>query len=133
MTLDVAVKRVYEAPEKSDGQRVLVDRIWPRGVSKNDAELTLWLKEIAPSDELRKWFGHDPERWAEFQKRYRAELDRNEEAVAQLRDVLREGKVTLLYGAHDEAHNNAVALAGYLRGCEEPRATLAIGEGRSEI
>ncbi|RWA63901.1 DUF488 domain-containing protein [Mesorhizobium sp.] len=116
MAFDIAVKRVYEAPEKTDGQRVLVDRIWPRGVAKKDAALTLWLKEIAPSDELRKWFGHDPERWAEFQKRYRVELDRNEEAVAQLRNVLREGKVTLLYGAHDEAHNNAVALAGYLRG-----------------
>ncbi|AZO31678.1 MULTISPECIES: DUF488 domain-containing protein [unclassified Mesorhizobium] len=116
MAFDIAVKRVYEAPEKTDGQRVLVDRIWPRGVAKKDAALTLWLKEIAPSDALRKWFGHDPERWAEFQKRYRVELDRNEEAVAQLRNVLREGKVTLLYGAHDEAHNNAVALAGYLRG-----------------
>lgn len=115
MTLEVAVKRVYEAPAKADGQRVLVDRLWPRGVSKKDAELTLWLKEIAPSDELRKWFGHDPERWAEFQKRYRAELDANEETVAQLRSVLREGKVTLVYGAHDEAHNNAVALAEYLR------------------
>ncbi|MDX8499176.1 DUF488 domain-containing protein [Mesorhizobium sp. VK4C] len=115
MAFDIAVKRVYEAPAKADGQRVLIDRIWPRGVAKKDAALTLWLKEIAPSDELRKWFGHDPERWAEFQKRYRVELDRNEEAVAQLRNVLREGKVTLLYGAHDEAHNNAVALAGYLR------------------
>ncbi|MDX8514750.1 DUF488 domain-containing protein [Mesorhizobium captivum] len=115
MAFDMAVKRVYEAPERTDGQRVLVDRIWPRGVAKKDAALTLWLREIAPSDELRKWFGHDPERWAEFQKRYRVELDRNEEAVAQLRNVLREGKVTLLYGAHDEAHNNAVALAGYLR------------------
>ncbi|MDX8445859.1 DUF488 domain-containing protein [Mesorhizobium captivum] len=115
MAFDLAVKRVYEAPEKTDGQRVLVDRIWPRGVAKKDAALTIWLKEIAPSDELRKWFGHDPERWAEFQKRYRVELERNKEAVAQLRGLLREGKVTLLYGAHDEAHNNAVALAGYLR------------------
>ncbi|MDX8530954.1 DUF488 domain-containing protein [Mesorhizobium sp. VK25A] len=115
MTLEVAVKRVYEAPAKTDGQRVLVDRLWPRGVSKKDAELTLWLKEIAPSDELRQWFGHDPERWAEFQKRYRAELDANSEALAQLRGVMRDGKVTLLYGAHDEAHNNAVALAAYLR------------------
>ncbi|CDX15585.1 conserved hypothetical protein [Mesorhizobium sp. ORS 3324] len=116
MAFDVAVKRVYEAPHKSDGQRVLVDRVWPRGVSKKDAALDLWLKEIAPSDELRKWFGHEPERWAEFQKRYRAELDDNEEAVAQLRGLLGQGKVTLLFGAHDEAHNNAVALMGYLRG-----------------
>ncbi|TIQ26480.1 MAG: DUF488 domain-containing protein [Mesorhizobium sp.] len=115
MAFDIVVKRVYETPEKTDGQRVLVDRIWPRGVAKKDAALTLWLKDIAPSDELRKWFGHEPGRWAEFQKRYRAELDRNEEAVAQLRDLLGNGKVTLLYGAHDEAQNNAVALAGYLR------------------
>ncbi|PBB93644.1 hypothetical protein CK215_06825 [Mesorhizobium sp. WSM3864] len=113
--MDVAVKRVYEAPERSDGQRVLVDRVWPRGVSKKDAALDLWLKKIAPSTELRKWFGHDLERWPEFQKRYRAELDGNEEAVAQLRELLRHGKVTLLFGAHDEAHNNAVALMGYLR------------------
>ncbi|TIT77673.1 MAG: DUF488 domain-containing protein [Mesorhizobium sp.] len=115
MAFDIAVKRVYEAPAKADGQRVLVDRIWPRGVAKEDAALALWLKDIAPSDELRKWFGHEPERWPEFRKRYWAELDANKEAVAELRDVLREGKVTLLYGAHDEAHNNAVALAGYLR------------------
>ncbi|TGS18013.1 DUF488 domain-containing protein [Mesorhizobium sp. M2E.F.Ca.ET.209.01.1.1] len=115
MAFDIAVKRVYEPPAKADGQRVLVDRIWPRGVAKKDAALTLWLKEIAPSDDLRKWFGHEPLRWAEFRKRYRAELDANGEAVAQLRGLLREGKVTLLYGAHDEAHNNAVALAGYLQ------------------
>lgn len=115
MAFDIAVKRVYEPPAKADGQRVLVDRIWPRGVSKKDAELTLWLKEIAPSDELRKWFGHEPERWPEFQTRYSAELDGNGEAVDELRGLLREGKVTLLYGAHDEAHNNAVALAAYLR------------------
>ncbi|MDG4880596.1 DUF488 domain-containing protein [Mesorhizobium sp. WSM4884] len=115
MAFDIATKRVYETPEKTDGQRVLVDRIWPRGVAKKDAALTLWLKDIAPSDELRKWFGHEPGRWAEFQKRYRAELDRNEEAVAQLRDLLGNGKVTLLYGAHDEAHNNAVVLAEYLK------------------
>jgi len=116
MTFDLAVKRIYEAPDKADGQRVLVDRIWPRGISKEHAALALWLKEIAPSDELRKWFGHEPARWAEFRERYRVELDGNDEAVAQLRGLLGEGKVTLLYGAHDEAHNNAVALAGYLRG-----------------
>jgi uncharacterized protein YeaO (DUF488 family) len=115
MAFDLAVKRIYEPPAPDDGQRVLVDRIWPRGVRKENAALTLWLKDIAPSDDLRTWFGHRPERWAEFQQRYAAELDGNGEAVAQLRSLLREGKVTLLYGAHDEAHNNAVALAGYLR------------------
>ena len=116
MAFDLAVRRIYEPPAPDDGQRVLVDRIWPRGISKEDAALTLWLKDIAPSDELRKWFGHEPARWAEFRKRYAVELDGNGEAVAQLRGLLGKGKVTLLYGAHDEAHNNAVALAGYLRG-----------------
>ena len=116
MAFDLAVKRIYEPPAPDDGQRVLVDRIWPRGVSKKDAALALWLKDIAPSDELRKWFGHEPARWAEFRERYRVELDGNEEAVGRLRGLLRHGKVTLLYGAHDEAHNNAVALAGYVRG-----------------
>ena len=116
MAFDPVVKRVYEPPAPDDGQRVLVDRVWPRGVSKEDAALALWLKGIAPSDDLRKWFGHEPARWAEFQKRYRAELDGNEEVVGQLRAMLGKGQVTLLYGAHDEAHNNAVALAAYLQG-----------------
>ncbi|UDL91779.1 DUF488 domain-containing protein [Mesorhizobium sp. PAMC28654] len=120
MAFDLVVKRIYVPPASDDGQRVLVDRIWPRGVSKEDAALTLWLKEIAPSDELRKWFGHDPERWAEFRERYRVELDGNGEVVAELRNLLRHGKVTLLYGAHDEAHNNAAALAEYL--LRHPRA-----------
>ncbi|BCH11225.1 hypothetical protein MesoLj131c_54830 [Mesorhizobium sp. 131-3-5] len=113
MAFDLMVKRIYEPPAADDGQRVLVDRIWPRGVSKEHAALALWLKEIAPSDALRKWFGHEPQRWAEFRKRYGAELDGNGEAVATLRGLLREGKVTLLYGAHDGAHNHAVALAEY--------------------
>ncbi|MER9054189.1 DUF488 domain-containing protein [Mesorhizobium sp. M0213] len=116
MAMELAVKRIYEPPAPDDGQRVLVDRIWPRGIAKQDAALTLWLRDIAPSDALRKWFGHEPARWAEFQRRYSDELDRNGEALAELRALLREGKVTLLYGAHDEAHNNAVALASYLRG-----------------
>ncbi|MER8500172.1 DUF488 domain-containing protein [Mesorhizobium sp. M0204] len=116
MAMELAVKRIYEPPSPDDGQRVLVDRIWPRGIAKQDAALTLWLKDIAPSNALRKWFGHEPARWAEFQRRYSDELDRHGEAVAELRALLREGKVTLLYGAHDEAHNNAVALASYLRG-----------------
>ncbi|TIO08810.1 DUF488 domain-containing protein [Mesorhizobium sp.] len=115
MAFDIAVKRIYEPASPADGQRVLVDRIWPRGLRKADAALTLWLKDIAPSDELRKWFGHEPARWAGFQQRYRDELDGNGEAVGQLRALLGKGRVTLLYGAHDEMHNNAVALADYLR------------------
>lgn len=113
------IKRIYEPAAGSDGQRVLVDRIWPRGVSREKAALELWLKDIAPSTELRKWFGHDPARFAEFRDRYREELDANREAVGQLCDLLGKGDVTLLYGAHDEEDNQAVVLAAYLkdRGC----------------
>jgi uncharacterized protein YeaO (DUF488 family) len=110
----VALKRVYEPAAPEDGQRVLVDRLWPRGVSKEKAAIDLWLKEIAPSTALRQWFGHDPALWGEFQQRYRAELDANGEVVGQLRDVIHAGKTTLIYGAKDEAHNDAVALAAYL-------------------
>src|SRR5690606_14601505 len=113
---DVAVglKRAYEAPADSDGMRVLVDRLWPRGVSKAAARIDLWLKDVAPSTELRKWFGHDPEKWPEFQKRYRAEL-KGSAALAELRRLARQGHVTLVYGAKDEARNDAVVLAKLLR------------------
>jgi uncharacterized protein YeaO (DUF488 family) len=109
------IKRVYEPAAGDDGKRVLVDGIWPRGMTKQDAALDLWLKEIAPSSGLRKWFGHDPQRWQEFQQRYRAELAENEPAVARLLVLLKAGPVTLLYGARDVAHNQAVALADYIR------------------
>ncbi|MFC5385016.1 DUF488 domain-containing protein [Aquamicrobium segne] len=112
---ELVVKRIYEPVSDNDGQRVLVDRLWPRGMKKEKAHLDLWLKDVAPSDDLRHWFGHDPERWVEFQKRYRAELDDRQEALAELRALMGKGKVTLLYSAHDEAHNNAVVLAAYLR------------------
>lgn len=115
MAYDIAVKRVYEPASKDDGQRVLVDRIWPRGVSKDKAALTLWLKDLAPSTELRKWFDHAPERWEEFRKRYRAELDERREPLRELRALLEKGRVTLLFGAHEERYNNAVALADYLK------------------
>src|SRR5215475_7428062 len=102
-------KRVYEGAAKDDGYRVLVDRLWPRGLTKAKAHVDLWLKEIAPSAELRKWFGHEPEKWPEFQKRYRAELKK--EALASLRKLEKEHKkVTLLYGAKSEERNQAVAL-----------------------
>ena len=110
----VTVRRVYDAPADSDGLRVLVDRVWPRGLSKTRAAVGLWLRDIAPTDELRRWFGHDPERWRAFRERYWAELDDNGEAVGLLRGVISDGPVTLLYGARDDAHNNAVALLGYL-------------------
>ena len=111
----VAIKRVYDSQPEGEGQRVLVDRIWPRGLSKEKLGDVLWLKEIAPSTELRKWFGHTPERWAKFRKRYRAELKANPEAVSKLRALGKRGKITLLYSARDEEHNQAVVLAEYIR------------------
>ncbi|MFD2249451.1 uncharacterized protein YeaO (DUF488 family) [Pseudochelatococcus lubricantis] len=108
------LKRIYEPPAADDGARVLVDRLWPRGIRKEAAELTLWLKDVAPSPGLRRWFGHDPVRWAEFARRYRAELAANGEAVGTLRDLAARGPVTLLYAAHDTAHNHALVLADYL-------------------
>lgn len=104
------IKRAYAPAEAADGYRILVDRLWPRGISKEKAKIDLWLKSVAPSNELRKWFGHDPERFAEFDRRYRAELAENG-ALDELRAVLREHPdATLLFAAHDEAHNNAVVL-----------------------
>ncbi|WP_427792751.1 DUF488 domain-containing protein [Brevundimonas diminuta] len=112
--MQVALKRVYEPPSPTDGTRILVDRLWPRGLSKKKARVDLWLKEIAPTTELRRWFDHDPEKWAEFQHRYRAELDANADAVSELKAALSDGPATLVYGAKDEAHNDAVMLADYL-------------------
>jgi uncharacterized protein YeaO (DUF488 family) len=110
---DLRLKRVYDPPADADGARVLVDRLWPRGVKKEEAHLALWLKDVAPSAELRQWFGHDPERFAEFSRRYRAELSGNA-AIGEIEALLRKGRVTLLYGAKDETHNQAVVLADYL-------------------
>jgi DNA-3-methyladenine glycosylase len=110
------LKRVYGERSRSDGFRVLVDRVWPRGVSKEEAASDLWLKDIAPSADLRKWFGHDPKRWDGFVKKYRQELDRNETAVDQILELAKEHPVvTLLFGAKDEEHNQAVALRDYLQ------------------
>ena len=98
---DIRLKRVYDPPDAQDGARVLVDRLWPRGARKEGAKLTLWLKDIAPSDELRRWFGHDPARFSEFSRRYRAELAANNDAVSRIEDLVKAGPVTLLYAAHD--------------------------------
>ena len=106
----IRVKRVYEPPSKSDGQRVLVDRLWPRGLSKEAANVHVWLKEVAPTSTLRKWFGHAPDRWPEFQRRYQRELETNAEPLAQLIDLSRERRVTLVFGAKDEERNQAVVL-----------------------
>jgi uncharacterized protein YeaO (DUF488 family) len=108
--MTIKLKRVYEQPDTKDGERVLVDRLWPRGLTKEKARVDLWLKEIAPSTELRRWFGHDPAKWTEFKRRYRAELKENKEQVARLKDEMEKGPVTLLYGARDEEHNENVVL-----------------------
>jgi len=104
------IKRVYELPNKHDGRRILVDRLWPRGLTKEKASIDLWLKDIAPSTELRKWFGHNPDRWEEFKERYLDELKGNSEQIQLLKQELDKGIVTLVYGAKDEEHNQAVVI-----------------------
>jgi uncharacterized protein YeaO (DUF488 family) len=106
----IKTKRVYEAPAKEDGTRFLVDRLWPRGLSKTEARVDQWLKDVAPSNELRRWFAHDPARWTEFRRRYLAELKGKAESVALIKEAAKKGSVTLLYGARDTKHNNAVVL-----------------------
>ena len=110
----LAVKRAYEAPSPSDGFRVLVDRLWPRGLTKEKARIDLWLKEIAPSNELRKWYGHDPALWPEFKRRYYREIADKTEVIQQLRNGMAKGKVTLVFSSKETELNNAVALAQYL-------------------
>lgn len=109
----VRVRRVYESPSPEDGVRVLVDRLWPRGLSKDEAAVDRWMKDVAPSTELRTWFGHDPDRWLEFRRRYTAELQQNG-AVDELRELARHSRVTLLFGARDVEHNDAVVLRDVL-------------------
>ncbi len=110
----IKVKRVYEPPEPADGARFLVERFWPRGMNKASLAMQAWLKELAPGDELRRWFGHQPEKWAEFRKRYFAELDSRPEALQPLLEALGRGDVTLLYSARENEYNNAVALKKYI-------------------
>ena len=112
--MDITIKRVYEKPTKEDGKRILIDRLWPRGLTKEKAKIDLWLKDIAPSTELRKWFGHDPAKWDEFKKRYVVEIKKNTPVLSQLEGELKKGKVTLVYAAKDEEHNDAVVLKEYL-------------------
>ncbi|MEN6615450.1 MAG: DUF488 domain-containing protein [Syntrophorhabdus sp.] len=109
----IAIKRIYEEPSDDDGYRILVDRLWPRGLSREKARIDLWIKDIAPSDTLRKWFSHDPGKWTEFKKRYFAELDGKPKMIEEINQA-RNDKITLLYGAKDEHHNNAVALKQYI-------------------
>jgi len=112
----IKIKRVYEESDTQDGWRVLVDRLWPRGVKKDATKIDLWMKDVAPSDALRKWFAHDPNKWPEFQKKYRAELKKKIELLAELKTMEKEhGTLTLLFGARDEEHNQAIVLAAVLK------------------
>lgn len=112
----IRLKHVYDQPTKEDGERILVDRLWPRGLSKERAAIDQWLKDLAPSAELRRWFGHDPARWEEFQRRYALELAEKKEAVDALRNLSERRVVTLVYAAKDPAHSNAVVLAEFIAG-----------------
>jgi uncharacterized protein YeaO (DUF488 family) len=112
----IQLRRVYEPPGPEDGARLLVDRLWPRGVKKHSLRLAGWLKELAPSDSLRKWFAHDPAKWEEFQRRYCAQLEENPMGWQPILKAAREGRVTLLFSARDPEHNNAVALKRFLEG-----------------
>ncbi len=113
--MSISLKRAYDKPAKNDGHRVLIDRIWPRGVSKEEAKLDEWLKEIGPSTELRKWFNHDIRRWEEFKKRYHRELTEKQEQVDKLAAIEQNGRLTLVFGAADRKHNNGVALKEFLQ------------------
>ena len=110
----IQLKRIYQAPAEADGYRVLVERLWPRGVSKEKAQLDLWMKDIAPSSQLRQWYAHDIKKWDEFQKSYWAELEQSPEAIKQLRKVLEKGVLTLVYASRDEQHISAVVLKAFL-------------------
>jgi uncharacterized protein YeaO (DUF488 family) len=110
----IHVKRAYDPPSHRDGVRILVDRLWPRGLSRTEAHVDVWVKEVAPSSHLRRWFNHDPLKWTEFRRRYAEELDSKKGAIAALIGAVRRGRVTLLFGSKDQRHNNAVALQAYL-------------------
>lgn len=111
----IRAKRVYEDSESGDGTRFLVERLWPRGMKKESLHMEAWLKDVAPSNDLRRWFGHDPDKWTEFERRYFTELDARPEVVHPIVEAAGKGDVTLLYSAHDTEHNNAVALLEYIR------------------
>lgn len=126
--MQIRLKWVYDSPGPGDGLRVLVDRVWPRGLKRSTARIDLWLREIAPSSELRKWFGHDPEKWSEFREKYFCELNANGERVRELAEQVSRGRVTLLFGSREKRRNNAAALKEYL----ELRARSAAGTDAHE-
>jgi uncharacterized protein YeaO (DUF488 family) len=113
--LNIRLKRAYEPPSPDDGMRVLVDRLWPRGLGKSEAAIDRWLKEVAPSSELRRWFGHDPRKWDEFRRKYRVELSGGGDLLRELRQAAQEGPLTLVYSARDQEHNQAVVLRDVLK------------------
>jgi uncharacterized protein YeaO (DUF488 family) len=119
----IRIKRTYDAPERGDGQRFLVERLWPRGMKKEALALDAWLKDVAPSSELRKWFGHRVERWDEFERRYREELSENPESWQPILEAARRGAVTLLYSAHDTEHNGALVLRDFLAAREKRKGS----------
>jgi len=123
---NIKLKRAYERPAARDGTRILVDRLWPRGVRKVDAAIDQWAKDIAPSTALRKWFGHDPTRWQEFRRRYALEVHKHPEQLNRLRDLAKQGPITLVYSAHDEVHNDAVALRDFLLGRQTKRKSATV-------
>lgn len=112
--MTISIKRVYDDPESGEGMRILVDRLWPRGLSKDEADVDLWVKDIAPSDELRRWYQHDQEKWPEFKKRYFSELDENRESVDKLIDNIKSRKAVFLFGSKETRYNNAAALKEYI-------------------
>ena len=122
----VKLKRAYEPAASNDGTRILIDRLWPRGMKKVDAAIDQWIKEVAPSTVLRKWFGHDPARWTEFRSRYAAEVRQHREHLRRLRALARRGPITLIFSAHDEVHNDAVALRSFLLGRQTKRKSETV-------
>jgi uncharacterized protein YeaO (DUF488 family) len=127
------LKRTYDPATRSDGQRILVERLWPRGMRKSDLEADVWLKEVAPSTELRRWFGHRPQRWDEFRRRYRKELDAKPDAWVSILDRGQKGTVTLLYSAHDVLHNGALVLRDYLMDQQRRQGASRAGSAASTI
>jgi uncharacterized protein YeaO (DUF488 family) len=120
---NIKLKRAYSSAGSSDGTRILVDRLWPRGVRKSDAAIDLWAKDLAPSKALRKWFGHDPARWTEFRRRYSEEIHQRRDRLDELRALAQGGRITLVFAAHDEAHNDAVVLREIVLGRSIPRGS----------
>jgi uncharacterized protein YeaO (DUF488 family) len=126
----IKIKRVYDPPSKADGRRILVERLWPRGIKKTDLKLDAWLKEVAPSTELRKWFNHTPAKWKEFQRRYRAELVEHPENWKPILGATSEGTITLLFSSHDAKHNNVVALKNFLEGANKKTSGSPVKSSR---